>query len=63
VWELPGEAFGGFLEGIPAPLGIGTVELEDGGREKGFICEGYGVLGAEEITGLGGWRRWLASRT
>jgi len=54
VWELPREAVGGFLEGIPALLGIGTVELEDGGWEKGFVCEGYGVLGAEEITGLGG---------
>jgi allophanate hydrolase len=62
VWELPREAVGGFLEGIPAPLGIGTVELEDGGWEKGFICERYGVVGVEEITGLGGWRGWLASR-
>jgi len=62
VWELPREAFGGFLEGIPAPLGIATVELEDGGSEKGFVCEGYGVVGAEEITGLGGWRGWLGAR-
>jgi len=39
----------------------GTVELEGGTREKGFTCEGYGTLGAEEITRFGGWRAWLAA--
>ena len=26
---------------VPAPLGIGTVLLEDGSSVKGFICEGW----------------------
>ena len=62
VWELPAAAFGGFVDGIPAPLGIGTVELEDGAQLRGFVCEHYATQGAREITGLGGWRAYLAQR-
>jgi allophanate hydrolase len=61
VWELPAHHFGSFVAGIPAPLGIGTVELADGSLEKGFICEGYAVEGARDITDLGGWRAYLAT--
>ena len=39
VWALPAEAFGRFVAGIPAPLGIGTLLLADGTRPKGFVCE------------------------
>jgi allophanate hydrolase len=58
VWHLPLEQVGGFLAGIPAPLGLGSVELADGSWEKGFICEGYATAGAEDITHLGGWRAY-----
>jgi allophanate hydrolase len=60
VWELPVSAFGSFVAGMPGPLGIGTVELEDGERVKGFICEDLGTKGARDITDLGGWRAYLA---
>ena len=30
VWRMPVEHFGSFVAGIPAPLGIGKVKLEDG---------------------------------
>jgi allophanate hydrolase len=63
VWELPAAAFGGFVDGIPAPLGIGTVELDDGAQLRGFVCEHYATQGAREITRLGGWRAYLAQRT
>ncbi len=43
VWELPTSAFGGFVDGVPPPLAIGTVELADGESVKGFVCESYGV--------------------
>lgn len=59
VWEMPREAFGGFVDGIPAPLGIGTIELEDGERARGFLCEHYALAGARDITPLGGWRAYL----
>lgn len=60
VWELPSDELGSFLTGIPAPLGLGKVELADGVWETGFICEPYGLAGAEDITAYGGWRAWLA---
>ena len=62
VWELPSSELGSFLTGIPAPLGLGKVQLADGSWETGFICEPYGLAGAEDITRFGGWRAWLAQR-
>jgi allophanate hydrolase len=61
IWAMPEDTVGGFLAGIPAPLGLGTVRLEDGTSVKGFLCEPAGIEGAEEITHLGGWRHYLAS--
>jgi allophanate hydrolase len=60
VWELPLTELGGFVAGVPAPLGIGTVELSDGTWHKGFICEPWALENAVEITAFGGWRAWLA---
>ncbi|GLX67895.1 allophanate hydrolase [Paenibacillus glycanilyticus] len=62
VWEMPLAAFGSFTAAIPAPLGIGKVELQDGTIIPGFICEGYGSVGAEDITSYGGWRKALAAK-
>jgi allophanate hydrolase len=62
VWSLPQASFGSFVAAIPAPLGIGKVELADGRWVSGFICEGAGLAGAQNITRYGGWRRWLAAR-
>ncbi len=59
VWSVPAELFGSFVAGIPAPLGIGRVELENGEQVPGFVCESYAVAGATDITALGGWRRYL----
>lgn len=60
VWELPAEHFGSFVDGIPAPLGIGKVKLADGSWVSGFVCEAIGVEGGTDITALGSWRAWLA---
>ena len=62
VWSLPPDAFARFVAGIPAPLGIGKVSLEDGSAVSGFLCEAHAVAGAEEITRFGGWRAFLAER-
>ena len=62
IWELPAREFGSFVAGIPAPLGIGTVELEDGGSVQGFVCEAYAASKAQDITHHGGWRAFLASQ-
>lgn len=34
--------------------------MEDGRWVKGFICEGHGVVGARDVSGWGGWRRYRA---
>lgn len=59
---MPAEKFGTFVVGIPAPLGIGKVKIADGGWVSGFICEPYGIEGAEEITHLGGWRAYISGK-
>ena len=61
LWDVPVTAFGAFVAEIPAPLGIGTLELQDGRLVKGFICEPRGLDGARDITAFGGWRAYLAS--
>lgn len=60
VWAIPTERFGSFVAEVPAPLGVGTVELEDGSLVKGFICEPFAVKGSEEITQFGGWKSYLS---
>ncbi|WP_298984434.1 allophanate hydrolase [uncultured Roseibium sp.] len=63
VWALPATEVGGFLAGIPAPLGLGTVDLSDSTSVTGFICEAAGVERAENISHLGSWRKFIASVT
>jgi allophanate hydrolase len=63
VWAIPENEFGSFVAGIPAPLGIGTLTLDDGSLVKGFICEPAALPGSEEITGFGGWRGYRKRTT
>ena len=63
VWEVPSSRFGDFVDGIPAPLAIGTVELESGEHVRGFLCEQYATSGAREITDLRSWRVYVSQRT
>lgn len=56
IWEMPMGAFGTFTASIPAPLGIGKVELQNGLEVPGFICESYAANYSEDITLFGGWR-------
>lgn len=59
VWAVPSEAFGSFVDGIPAPLGIGTVVLADGSQVKGFLCEAHAVRSARDISSLGSWHNFV----
>ncbi|MEP6655495.1 MAG: allophanate hydrolase [Myxococcales bacterium] len=61
VWALPPAAFAAFVAAIPAPLCIGKVELDDGSRVSGFLCEAHAVNGARDISAFGGWRNYLRS--
>jgi allophanate hydrolase len=58
VWDMPLSAVGSFLAGIPAPLGLGTLELLDGRTVHGFICESYAIERGVDITAFGGWRNY-----
>ncbi|WP_246702675.1 allophanate hydrolase [Starkeya sp. ORNL1] len=61
VWSLPAQNYGPFLAKIPAPLGIGSITLDDGSDVKGFLVEATGVASARDITAYGGWRGFLAA--
>ena len=56
LWEMSADAFGIFTASIPAPLGIGKIELVDGRLVSGFVCESYAVEDALDLTSAGGWR-------
>jgi allophanate hydrolase len=60
-WLVPVGAFGSFVAGIPSPLAIGKVALDDGSLVCGFLCESWAADVAEDITAFGGWRSYLAS--
>jgi allophanate hydrolase len=62
VWALPSATVGTFVDGIPPPLGIGTVELEDGEQVRGFLCEAYATAGAQDVSRLGSWRTYVSGR-
>ena len=61
VWTLSPDSFARFVSRIPAPLGVGKIELASGRMVTGFLCEAHALVGAEEITMLGGWRAYLAN--
>jgi allophanate hydrolase len=62
IWSMPVEHYGSFVAMIPSPLGIGSIELADGSRVQGFLCESTAVAGAEDISHFGGWRAYRASQ-
>ena len=62
VWEMALRRFGEFVAEVPGPLAIGSLELADGRWVKGFVCEPAAIAGAEDISGYGGWRGYLARR-
>jgi allophanate hydrolase len=62
VWAMPQSAVGSFLALIPAPLGLGSIELADGSPVHGFLCEAHALAGATDISEHGGWRAYLKFR-
>lgn len=62
VWDLPTRHWGTFAAQIASPLGLGWVELADGRRVLGFLCEAVATADAEDITVHGGWRNYLQSK-
>lgn len=63
VWNISNEGLGSLIKLIPSPLGIGSVEVEDGTWLTGFICEPWGLEseGARDISEYGGWKNFSKS--
>jgi allophanate hydrolase len=59
---MPLDQVGSFLALIPAPLGLGSLQLADGRWVHGFICEPAALAGATDISAWGGWRAWRATQ-
>ncbi|MEY3698227.1 MAG: allophanate hydrolase, partial [Pseudomonadota bacterium] len=62
IWSLPLSQYGSFVAGIPAPLGIGTLTLQDGSQVQGFLCEAHALVNATDISHHGGWRSYMQSQ-
>ena len=62
LWRLPAAGVGRLLSEISAPLGLGTIRLDDGRCVAGFLCEALGAAGQRDITTSGSWRDFLAGR-
>jgi allophanate hydrolase len=60
VWELPLRNFGEFVAEVPAPLAIGSLEIDGGKWIKGFVCEPGAIADAKDISAYGGWRAFVA---
>ena len=58
VWRLPVEGLGRVLATLPRPMTLGSVELADGSRVPGFLCEPAALEDAEDITRYGSWRSY-----
>jgi allophanate hydrolase len=62
VWSLPIHSLGSFLQGIVQPLGLGKVQLDDGSWTTGFVCEGYAIYDALDISSFSGWRAYTNNK-
>ncbi|MDZ5784047.1 allophanate hydrolase [Marinococcus luteus] len=61
LWRMPIGEVGKFAAKIPAPLGIGTVKLNDGRSVMGFICESSAE--GEDISSFKGWKNAEAAKS
>ncbi len=59
IWRMKKADLGSFVTDIPAPLGIGKVELCDGRWLTSFIAEPRAKEGAQDISNLGAWRCYI----
>lgn len=55
VWRVSPGALGRLLAGLPGPMNLGQVELEDGTWVVGFGCTAEAGLTGADITWAGGW--------
>jgi allophanate hydrolase len=59
-WRFPKASLGEFLSTIQQPLGLGQVELSDGRKVHGFLCEAAVADDVKDISSAGSWRGFLS---
>jgi allophanate hydrolase len=62
-WRMSATALGALVSELPVPMTIGRVQLADRSWVPGFLVEAAATVGAQEITGYGGWLAYLAAAT
>ena len=61
LWHIPKDRLGSFINEIPAPLGLGKIQLSDGTEATGFLCEDFAAADAAEITKYLGYRNYRSA--
>ncbi|SNT18143.1 allophanate hydrolase [Rhodococcoides kyotonense] len=62
LYRVSAAGLGTFLAGLPAPMGLTSVELDDGRWVTGFCCSYDAAEQGADITSFGGWRAYAAAR-
>ena len=62
IWEIPADGIAQILLSEPPGLSVGKVQLDDGSIVLGVLGEPFLCEGQREITALGGWRAYIATR-
>jgi hypothetical protein len=62
LWEVPADGLARILLNEPPGLAIGKVLLDGGDVVLGVLGEPFLCEGQREITSLGGWRAYIATR-
>ncbi|GAA1259414.1 allophanate hydrolase [Sphaerisporangium rubeum] len=63
LYEIGTPGLGTLLTTIAAPLGLGTLELDDGRTVHSFLCEAHATTTSLDISTHGSWPAYLLSRT
>ncbi|NNH70229.1 allophanate hydrolase [Nocardia uniformis] len=58
-WLLSPAALGRFLSALPAPMQLGSVELDNGSRATAFGCDAGAAASGKDISEYGDWRAAL----
>ncbi|TKG62621.1 amidase [Prauserella endophytica] len=58
-WLISPAGLGEFLAGLPAPLTLGSVELEDGAHAVAVLCDAVAAAEGTDITSYRCWRAYL----
>lgn len=58
-WLISPAGMNEFLADLPAPLTMGTVELDDGTQVTGTLCDPAAAVRGTDVTDFGCWRAYL----